>query len=201
MPFRRTLKRRRSGGRPRTRWFAIVPGSRSVLGNNLYNFDRLQIQQGGAGGAVTVNFSDLVGGTIVRTILDIVCDPSILNIDGSATGWMYQHAGLFVSPEVSPNTAVWDPNVPSGDFMMRTFLAWYLRQLEHNPVAGELALSHVFAASVDGVAGHTIHMDTAIRRRIEENESPFLSWHTFCDTALVQGVSIGWTGRMLIRLP
>lgn len=170
--------------------------------NNTYNFDRLTIQQGGAAGAVTVNFSDLVGGTILRTILDIVADPGINPLNGQPqTGWLYQHVGLFVSPEVSPNTAIWDPNVPSGDFMMRKFLAVYARKLWENPVSGELAMALALESSVDGLAGHTIHIDTNVKRRIRENDSPFLSWRTFIDTSLIGGVSLGWTGRMLIRLP
>lgn len=197
--YRRASVRGRA--KRRTRWLSVVPAARAVATDNTYNFDRVSLQRGGPTGAVAVSFGDLVGGTVIRSIFDIVMDPAIQSDDIPQTGWLYQHVGLFMSPDDSPPAGVWDPNVPSGDFMMRKFGAWYVRRLAENPAPGEYSLSLWGQASVDGASGHTIHIDTNIRRRIRENESMFLSWHTFIDNTLVTGVNLGWTGRLLIALP
>lgn len=183
--FRRSFRRRT---RRRTRWLSIIPGSRLALPNNTFAVDGLNLQDKGG----TVNWSEFYGGTLLRVILDVQKQYNIgaAPLDGDQQLY-FGHAGIFLTPDNSPDAVIWDPNVPSGDFMERL-------------TAGE---ERVFwnGFGIDSRGGESnafvFHFDTNVRRRIRENDQLFISWRHFFSGPVYDQHNYGWTGRVLIGLP
>jgi len=197
--FRRSFRRR---PRRRTRWLSVIPGSRTFSVNNEYAFNQILLQASGPGGATPFSQVQLVGATILRTILDIVVEPTKLQPSGPSTGWAFVHSGLFVSAEVSPNNAIWDPNVPSGEFFARGSFYhkwWFMQEAVSDSIAMDSMTAVVGPDQPYG--GHVIHFDTKQRRKIDENEGMFVSWRAFMDDAITPEIVVGYTGRVLLALP
>jgi len=193
MPFRRRRSSSRRGARPRTRWLALQPGSRTHATNNTYAVDRLVLQYNAPTGLVTTDMSEFVGGTILRVLFNVAVETPITPQDGNFTGWAFMHAGLFTSADVTPSATIWSPNVPAGDFMDRDSTYHYAQQ---------------FSISADTMAWgykvedkHVMRFDTSAKRRIRENQSLFVAWYAFLDDTVIQNIVTGWNGRVLIQLP
>lgn len=184
--FRRITRRPRR----KTRWLAITPGSLAAVasgGAGTYSVATLGLQD--RTGAVTL--SEFYGGTLVRLILDVQAVHTVNNAGGIQTGTCYIHGGVLVDESVSPPSTVWDPNVPSGDFMQReTF-------------GEEVALQYGAAGlwyrgKQDGFA---FHFDTKVSRKLIENSALFFVTRGFLGGTAWTGVDLGYTGRALIALP
>lgn len=189
MPIRRRVIRRGGRrGRPRTRWLAINAGSRAGMTNNTLYFNSISLSD--SSGAV--NFADYTGGTILRWIMDLTFSPGTY---GGATGRTLNsyivHAGLFLDQTIAnPDSTLWDPNAPFGDFMLRDQASVWFDQDSTNTA---------FSFG-QGYNGRNIHFDTRVRRRIRENDRMWLSTHSFVG-GLWTTVDMGFTGRVLVAIP
>lgn len=181
--FRRRFFRR--GPRPRTRWLALTPKALLFSANNTTDIEELTLED--ASGVVPM--TEFIGGTIVRTIMDLVYSPTYdVALSGALfTLEAYVHLGVFLTEDANPNLSTrWDPNKPHGDFMHREMMVetWYARDavVKHSSSHGQL-----------------MHWDVKQKRRINENERLWISGRHF-DTG-DEGAGVGLTGRVLIQLP
>lgn len=181
--------RRRSGfrRRRRTRWLAIIPGTRGGLATNTFASDQLGFQDRDG----TVPNSEMIGGTLLRLIFDIVIQYTIGTVDGGSA--IYNgHFGLLVTPDNSLASAVWSPNSPSGNLMIREQAA--MQTLANTAAAGGAVWHYDHNARL-------VHIDTKVKRRWVENDSLHAVWHHFLSGPNMTGVDYGWTGRALFALP
>lgn len=154
-------------------------------GNNTTDIQEMQIEDVNG----VRNFSDFVGGTILRTIVDIVLSPTYeVDIAVLWTLEAYFHLGMFLTEDDNPNlTTRWDPNKPFGDFMHREMAVerWYRRDTQ---------------SKADSSHNGRMHWDVRTKRRIREAERLWMAGRYF-NTAPTTGGAIGYTGRVLIQLP
>lgn len=151
----------------------------------------------------TTNYSldDFVGGTLLKLYLQVESNPTVsfpLTFDA---GYSTDHFGVFVTPDGSPDAAVWTPNSPSGDFMYR----WSQSFNVFGFVDGTDALQHErWANTAKGMGADPVHMaqiETHVARRITENAKLWLSLYHFEDATMVTQIQFGYTGRVLLQLP
>lgn len=193
-------RRRSSGFRskaPRTRWLAIVPNSRTISNNNEGAADEIIIRDLEG----TLQFNDLVGGTLLKVLLTMETNPIITPSAALTRGYSTDHHGLFMTEDNQPNMAAggaWDPNIPYGSFMIRWSSAYRIL------IGTTLAMLTEDYAQNDGrqaSAGPQILVATDVMRRITENDRLWVShWH-FEDATVVTSTEYGWSGRILVRLP
>lgn len=139
-----------------------------------------------------LEMTEFTGGTVLRTIVDIVLSPTYgTSYVSPFTLESYFHLGMFMSPETTPDIARWDPNEPHGDFMYREMAVetWYGRSVTGQAMQSKHSSSH----------GQRMHWDSTTKRRIRENDRLWMSGHYF--TLDTTGGAIGYTGRVLIQLP
>lgn len=190
MAFARKRFRRRSA-RPRTRWFAVTPGGLALMASGTNYFQQMNLEtEGGA-----VNMSTLVGGTVLRSLIDLVWQPE-WSYDATALVTVSQifNMGLFVDQSTAPSTTMWDSNKPYGSFMTREQRSiWFTR------------LSNGNMGSVNqDLSGLHVHIDTAIRRRLSEGDRLWMHLKQFSlssQNGNLDTMSVGWTGRVLVQLP
>lgn len=195
MPFRpRFVRRRRSGPRPRTRWFALTPHALGpFLTDDSYDNQSMDIEDS----AGAVPWQLLVGGTILRTIMDIVVDP-VLGLSSGTQDPDYLpilHLGIFATEDEAPTVTRWDPNVPHGDFMWR--YTWSAMMSARETMEGN-------PASYTLHEGNVVRVDTNIRRRIREDEGMWIAGHYFerlGGSGVDMSLTAGYTGRVLVQLP
>lgn len=193
MPFRRS---RRFSRRPRrrTRWFSIIPNAFTHSTNNQFTAQGLSLQ---IAGPVTVPWAQVAGHTVLRTILDLDFNWDIVYASNAVTnvGDMLTHLGIFMSADDTIGTATWDPNVPSGDFMHRDHVSLWWRRESNTDLGGITKLG-------SPGEGRHLHIDTNIRRRVRENDQMWLAARSFKNaTNVVNGFTVGYTGRVLLALP
>lgn len=187
MPMRRFRKRFVRGGRPRTRWLAITPGSRSGLATDTFAYNELAIED--KSGAVP--WQRFVGGTLLRVILDVQSQYASATTPANGDHNTYfGHAGLLVTADTTLDATTWDPNKPSGDFMQR---------LTHGEEQWFWDGYSVHARG--GNDAFAFHFDTNVKRRLRENDSLYVAWRHFFAGQVYNGVNYGWTGRVLVQLP
>lgn len=175
----------------RTRWFAVTPAGLVGMPNGT-QYNQLISLETNAG---AVNWASLVGGTILRTILDFTLQPEFTYDPAlPETVTMTMHGGLFVDASPNPSSTMWDPNRPYGSFMTRqTRTLWWTR-------ATNAAMGSVTWLGDMGA----LHVDTDVKRRIGEGDQLFWAFRGFYgDTQGLAPVLLtaGWTGRVLVRLP
>lgn len=184
--FRRSFRRR--APKSRTRWMSLVPHALTFSGNDTTDLQVMEIHDSRA----TVPWEDFVGGTILRTIVDIVLSPTYPSSwTAPFTAEHYFHVGIFTSPEILPDIIRWDPNVPHAEFMYREMAVetWYGRTVTGQAMQSKHSSSH----------GQRMHFDSTIKRRLRENDQLWMSGHMFELTS--SGGALGYTGRVLIQLP
>lgn len=195
MPFRpRRRTFRRFGRRMRTRWMSITPGSQAGLANNVFVGKLINMQ---TAGGVAQPWNNFVGDTVLRVILDLTAS---YTLDPSISGTLTASFGLLMTEDQAIDQVTWDPNVPSGDFMMRALLD---RQVGPPAAAG----GYTFDSQYSSGGGHEpptsqarhLRINTTVRRRISENDQMWLAILHFIQGG-VQGVDYGWTGRILLGL-
>lgn len=168
---------------------AFTPHALTFSGNNTTDIQEMQIQDATG----ILSFQQFIGGTILRTIVDIVLSPTYQLPPGpNFTSEMYWHLGMFLTEDANPNLSTrWDPNVPHGDFMLREMAVetWYHRVMASGVEIVKHESSH----------GQRMHWDTTVKRRIHEDERMWMAGRYF--TLLATGSAIGYTGRLLIQLP
>lgn len=166
----------------------MVPHSLVGTGNNTTDLQIVDLSTNLA----TFEWDELVGGTILRTIMDIVYSPTYPTAPAVNYTWEnYVHVGIFVTEDTAPSAAIWDPNAPHGSFMYREMMSkqWVSRQTSAGDSQSSFADSH----------GGRMHIDSKIRRRIEENEKMWVVARFF--TTIPSNDAIGYTGRLLVQLP
>jgi len=180
--MRRRSSRRR-GMRPRTRWLAITPFGYPGGVSAGTNISALTLND--ASGPVVLN--DFVGGTLLRVLLDL---DAVITAGAIGSGNVINHAGVFVESTQSPTAAFWTANNPSGSFMERlhSMMEFNTYGVGNVPV---VYFNQHFPS---------MHFDTRVRRRINENMVLYLSQTHFLAGG-VTGVDYGGTGRVLIQLP
>lgn len=183
---------RRRSARPRTRWLAIIPDSRNFTTNGTYAVDELAMTDAVA----AVPMSDLIGGTILKVFLQVEYDVTY-TANNSSIGFFTLHSGIFLTEATDPETAIWTPNSPHGDFMVRNTAG--ARVIQGNEAADANSIQEVWGGS-PGLNGHQHFMETNVRRRIIENSKLFISWFYFEGTPVTE-TDAGWTGRVLVQLP
>lgn len=192
MPFRRSRRSFRRSRR-RTRWLSIVPGAIAALATNTFIGTNLTLQDS----LGTVSWSEFYGGTLLRVIMDVNIAHTISAGTPAPTSWLFNsHMGLFLTPDSSVQSTVWDPNTPSGDFMQRSQL--YQEAIVLAPADGGGIYQYNYGISGNGT-GH--HFDTEVKRRIVENSQLWLGTKHFITGPGLVGVDYGYTGRVLIALP
>lgn len=186
--YRRSFARR---PRRKTRWLSIVPGAIAGPNNNEFRYSQLNLQDR----AGAVSWSEFYGATLLRVILDVQLQHTSNSQPGPGASWfLFSHAGIFITPDTTPEAVIWDPNVPSGSFMERQS---YGEEIFFVNNAGSVVQR-------GGSDAYAFHFDTNVSRRIGENDLLFLSLKNFFTTAgtpIFTGVDYGYTGRVLIALP
>lgn len=195
MPFRRTFRRRGTRGRRRTRWYSL--GATAYLANADNQFGTLQLNVKDDLGVNHTLGGLLAGGTLLRVILDVVVEPVFGDEATYEQVWNYHHTGIFVEAVTAPSQTLWDPNNPSGDFMMR--LSTYYRAWRSPTLGSLMTVSTVAPDGTKVYAGHVQHYDTNVKRRLTENDSLWLTWHNF--RANFTDTEVGVIGRVLVALP
>lgn len=185
------------GSRPRTRWFAIVPDDRGDMATNTGATDEIIIRDLEG----TVQFNDLVGGTLLKVLLTMETNPVLTYPANISAGYSTDHHGLFMTEDSNPSAtagAAWDPNIPFGSFMIRWSSAYRIRMGYTDSIMSELMSQNDGRQSS---SGPQILISTEVQRRITENDRLFVAHYHFEDTVVVTGVEFGWSGRVLVRLP
>lgn len=191
--FRRRFSRRPRRAKRRTRWVSITPGAfPNFTSNDVYEYEFVGIQDA----VGSLSWSEFYGGTILRTLLEITVDPVYGTFDGADDeSTLIWHYGVFVTPGLSatatPDEQIWDPNVPSGDFMHRG--TWVESLIKRNNVM----------VVVPNKDGHNVTIDSTVKRRIGENDAMWMTARYFernggTGDATLQ---VGYSGRILIALP
>lgn len=193
MMRRRRSFRRFSRSRRRTRWFALVPHALTPTTDDSWDSQVMEIEDA----ALVYEWSRLVGGTLLRTIVDFVIDPNPGQFQGSnplfgSTCSYYEHLGIAMTQESSPSQDRWDPNEPHGDFMWRHFDAGAL-YLREGPASQWLTWDSGFQ--------RVVRADIRQRRRINEDDRLWAFAHTFFPGDVDGSMAVGYTGRVLIALP
>jgi len=188
MPFRRMRTRR---PRRKTRWLAITAGSQSFVANATAYHQLVPIDASG-----TVPIAEFYGATLVKVILDVSTNMVPFPPDPTLEqhlSWTL-NTGLFVAENVVPESTIWQPGLPSGDYMIReTQVGWWNREPE------------TVMAAMAGEAYHNfphIRLETNVQRKLIENSRLFLALNfAIADDTDLSTIDYGWTGRMLIKLP
>lgn len=186
--------RRSRGPRPRTRWVALTPHALGPFtANDSYDQQLMEIEDS----AGPLFWTDYVGATVLRTIVDFVIDPIFTTPPGDnmLTSQIVCHLGIFMDEAAAPEQSRWDPNTPFGDFMWRkTWSGEAYWQDTASAAGGGYALADSLVVSVDSTQ----------KRRVGEDMRMWCAAHYFerlggsgADAAL----NIGYTGRVLLRLP
>lgn len=160
----------------------------TFAGNDTQDSQLMEIED--ANGALS--YSSFVGGTVLRTIVDIVLSPTYnTSYTSPFTLEAYFHLGMGMTPETAPDLTVWDPNTPHADFMFREMAVetWYGRSVTSQAMQSKHSSSH----------GQRMHWDSVARRKIRENDRMWIFGHYF--TLDSTGGAIGYSGRQLIALP
>ena len=144
--------------------------------------------------AVGIQASDeFIGATLSKVHLDISAAPDLVvtaAVTNIADYTLY--AGLFVADNVVPEPTIWTPNEPSGDYMLRdTMSLWWRREATADGASTSWLEDH---------ARH-LHLETHVRRKLEENSRLFLGFYFSFAGAALNSLPVGWTGRALITLP
>lgn len=137
--------------------------------------------------------SRLTGSTLVRLIVDVTHDP-VLGV--GAPPWDYAIDGqdaVMVTEDDSPSVATWDPNVPSGDFMLRS--PWSERVQSRSAADGGGIIQW------QSQNNRLSTLDTKVRRKINENSRVYLVFKHISAGAFLLSSSYGWRGRALFALP
>lgn len=140
---------------------------------------------------------DLVGGTVLRTIIDFVIDPTVSDLgvaDAARDLTQILHLGYGLSDDDTPEQNEWDPNRPHAEFMWR--YSWAEANWQRYAAGTNSGLSRFGGDSV-------VRSDVTQRRRIRENHQMFAFGHYFNRVSDDVGASmqIGYTGRLLVQLP
>lgn len=188
--FRRSFGRRRSTKR-RTRWFALVPHALTPIGDNSWDSQEMEIRDRDG----TISYQQLIGGTVLRTICDIVCDPGLPEPVTPVDYVTWAHFGIGMPTQLVPDQADWDPNTPFAEFMWRYTWARDSRVREIGAATPELYTSFTHTE------GLVVRCDTTQRRRIRENMSMWIFVHQFLPGSAAAASVYGYTGRVLIQLP
>lgn len=192
MVMRRRLRRR--GPRRRTRWVAFTPHAIGPFTtNDSYDQQLMEIEDA----TNLLVWSDFIGATVLRTIVDFVMDPIPGQFNGSAATEVQQilHLGVFMDEAAAPEQSRWDPNVPHGDFMWRQTWA-------HTMIVRVGGNSNDVAFNLhDGVV---VRLDSTVKRRVTEDLRMWVAGHYFerLGGLLAEGsLAVGYTGRVLLALP
>lgn len=184
-------RRRQSAPRPRTMWLSLTPHAMTFTGNDVWDSQLMELETA----TLAVDWGRYVGGTVLRTIVDIVVLPVYpLNLISAEEDWVhFLHLGIGMTQDAAPEQTRWDPNTPHGDFMWRrtTMDRIYARE-------NGLGVTTMFGASSSD--GGVVRLDSTQRRRIREDERMWMFGHWFTPAVDYAG-AIGYTGRVLIRLP
>lgn len=182
MPAKRAARRR-------TRWLSFVPHALTFTGgSDTWDSQVMEIEDA----LGTVSMFDLVGATIVRTLVDITVDHSTLNFGGADDhGSIYMHVGFGLDDAAAPLQNRWDPNKPHAEFMWR------------GSQYGFWDYSVESAGITQSYRGDPLvfHADSSQRRRITEADQMWLFGHVFHTSDFGTGVTCGYTGRILVALP
>lgn len=196
MPTRRGNFGSRKPSR-RTRWLSITPNVITMNTNDTYSAQQVVLQDATS----TYELDDFVGGTLLKVFLMVESNPTVNFGTTFDAGYSTDHFGLFVTPDGTPDAAVWTPNRPSGDFMTR----WSQSLQVFGFVDGADALMHErWANTAKGIGADPVHMaqaETNVARRITENAKLWLSTYHFEDAVMVTQIQHGYTGRVLLQLP
>lgn len=181
MPSRRAPRRR-------TRWLALTPHALTFTGGS-DTWDSQEMQWEDSGGVVDPY--ELVGGTVLRTLVDATVDHSVLGFSADNHASIYMHLGFGLDDAAAPLQNRWDPNKPHAEFMWRgsQYGFW-----DFNLEASGNSVTYRGDPLV-------FHADSTQRRRIDESERMWLFGHVFHTSAFGTGVTVGYTGRVLVALP
>jgi len=177
--------------RRKTRWLAITAGSQSFTANATAYHQLVPVDASG-----TVPIAEFYGATLAKVILDVSANMVPFPPDPTAEQKLSItcYAGIFVAENVVPESTIWNPSLPSGDYMTRDVMGmWWNREPE------------TVMAAMGGEAYHNypiMRLETHVQRKLEENSRIFLGLQAnMADDTDLSTLQFGWTGRILIRLP
>lgn len=192
------MPRRSRGSGRRTRWVSFVPHALGAFTtNDSWDSQLMEI----ADSTGTIPWTDFIGATVIRTIVDYVVDPIFGVMSGTSNPDITQifHAGFFMTEESIPSQDRWDPNTPHGDFMWR--YSWSHMTSARIPLNG-VGVSYPVGFVIHD--GNVIRADSQVNRRIAEDTAMWSVGHYFerlGGSGVDASLTVGYTGRCLILLP
>lgn len=192
--FKRRTTRR---GRPRTRWFSITPFAQVPNVDGYFGQNQVDIED--KDGAYS--WQNLVGGTLLRVILDVQMRYFLdsATFTAAATQYAITHTGLCVTEDNTLSSTIWDPNKPFGDFMHRGTISHAVFLADQSAYPG-------LSVMYPGENPNELIIDTQVKRRLRENSALWFTTKTFMsaaysDTVGAGSIALGGSGRVLIQLP